>query len=501
MPYAFRPPAGAAGGYAVAAALQQPSDTLACPPCEASAAGSSAPNVTPVEERRRRGLIQHKREAYWFYRFLSIVYDTVVNPFHWTVEMRDASLRQAGLEAGTGQSPEAFSVVDVGGGTGFCTEGVVKYVAPACVTLLDQSPHQMQVARRKPTLQGVKLVQGDAEALPFPTDTFDRYVSAGSIEYWPEPQRGVAEAYRSLLVRSVDAVPDRGRIPTVVRTGRFPRCASVLHRAARLQGHSPARSDHGADGDRHQAGGRRAEDPPRTHRGGAGQQATDGSARAGGVCVSVAAGLHRRLLLFSVAVRDHVVRGAIHSATADLPSVLDVSPQRLHRSGIHTVESLSHATLGHVAQAGHVLQVAVSGLRRCRREHLIPSGRVELRVEMRLAEQHTVNLGVGAQCQFLVTGATTEAVVVVDAAVGGHALRGVHQLAAYAAGLVRATVHRHDVGEDEKETERGGGGESERERVVIIHVHRKRKHGCRFENAEAGKRSGGNRNGCGGGNG
>ena len=165
---------------------------------KASAAGSSAPNVTPVEERKRRGFIQHKREAYWFYRFLSIVYDAVVNPFHWTVEMRDTSLQQAGLEAGTGQSPETFSVVDVGGGTGFCTEGVVKYVAPACVTLLDQSPHQMQVARRKPTLQGVKLVQGDAEALPFATDSFDRYVSAGSIEYWPEPQRGVAEAYRVL---------------------------------------------------------------------------------------------------------------------------------------------------------------------------------------------------------------------------------------------------------------------------------------------------------------
>jgi MPBQ/MSBQ methyltransferase len=37
---------------------------------------------------------------------------------------------------------------------------------------------------------------GDAENLPFDADSFDRYVSAGSIEYWPDPQRGVAEAYR-----------------------------------------------------------------------------------------------------------------------------------------------------------------------------------------------------------------------------------------------------------------------------------------------------------------
>ena len=37
-----------------------------------------------------------------------------------------------------------------------------------------------------------------AEALPFATDSRDRYVSTGSIEYWPDPQRAIAEAYRVL---------------------------------------------------------------------------------------------------------------------------------------------------------------------------------------------------------------------------------------------------------------------------------------------------------------
>ena len=47
-------------------------------------------------------------------------------------------------------------------------------------------------------------VQGDAEDLPFPTDSFDRYVSAGSIEYWPEPQRGICEVcYQFTLLVSV----------------------------------------------------------------------------------------------------------------------------------------------------------------------------------------------------------------------------------------------------------------------------------------------------------
>ena len=100
-------------------------------------------------------------------------------------------------------SPISFSlikkkVVDVGGGTGFCTQGIVAAgVPPANITLLDQSPHQLAKAKAKPDLAGLAAVlEGDAEDLPFPADTFDRDTSAGSIEYWPEPQRGITEAYR-----------------------------------------------------------------------------------------------------------------------------------------------------------------------------------------------------------------------------------------------------------------------------------------------------------------
>lgn len=54
----------------------------------------------------------------------------------------------------------------------------------------------MEKARKKPELANVAIYEGDAENLDLPTDGFDRYVSAGSIEYWPEPQRGICEAYR-----------------------------------------------------------------------------------------------------------------------------------------------------------------------------------------------------------------------------------------------------------------------------------------------------------------
>lgn len=135
-------------------------------------------------------LIQHKQEARTFYRYLSIVYDKIINPGHWTVDMREAALEPAQL------NDPNLKVVDVGGGTGFCTQGVVKTVDPTNVTLIDQSPHQMAKAKAKADLEGVTFIEGDAEDLPFATDTFDRYTSAGSIEYWPEPQRGICEAYR-----------------------------------------------------------------------------------------------------------------------------------------------------------------------------------------------------------------------------------------------------------------------------------------------------------------
>jgi MPBQ/MSBQ methyltransferase len=66
------------------------------------------------------------------------------------------------------------------------------------VTMLDQSQHQLARAQRKRSLEAVEKLLGDAEALPFATDSRDRYVSTGSVEYWPDPQRAVAEAYRVL---------------------------------------------------------------------------------------------------------------------------------------------------------------------------------------------------------------------------------------------------------------------------------------------------------------
>ncbi|CAN6361870.1 unnamed protein product [Urochloa humidicola] len=167
--------------------------------CAASSSSSSAA-AAPARPVTAPRFIQHKKEAFWFYRFLSIVYDHVINPGHWTEDMRDDALQPAELYS------RHLKVVDVGGGTGFTTLGIVKHVNPENVTLLDQSPHQLEKAKQKEALKGVTIMEGDAEDLPFPTDTFDRYVSTGSIEYWPDPQRGIKEAYRVLRFGGVACV-------------------------------------------------------------------------------------------------------------------------------------------------------------------------------------------------------------------------------------------------------------------------------------------------------
>ena len=49
--------------------------------------------------------------------------------------------------------------MDVGGGTGFTTLGVIKSIDPKNVTMIDQSPHQLDKARGKPELDQVTKME------------------------------------------------------------------------------------------------------------------------------------------------------------------------------------------------------------------------------------------------------------------------------------------------------------------------------------------------------
>ena len=158
-------------------------------------------------------LIQHKKEAYWFYRFVSPLYDRWVNPLFWTPELRTEALALARLD------DRHLLTLDVGAGTGFSTAGIVERVDAEAVTMLDQSHDQLRRAEAKPELAGSRKLVGDAEALPFADDSFDRYVSCGSIEYWPDPAREIAEAHR--VVRPGGTVLVVGPLPPRNRVARF----------------------------------------------------------------------------------------------------------------------------------------------------------------------------------------------------------------------------------------------------------------------------------------
>jgi demethylmenaquinone methyltransferase/2-methoxy-6-polyprenyl-1,4-benzoquinol methylase len=124
------------------------------------------------------GILENKRRARVFYKYLSKVYDTV-NPFVWNEEMRAEAISMLDIEADD-------RVLDVGCGTGFGTQGLLERTEN--VHGLDQSVHQLEQAWDKLGKHDpVSFYRGDAERLPFRDDAFDVVWSSGSIEYWPDP--------------------------------------------------------------------------------------------------------------------------------------------------------------------------------------------------------------------------------------------------------------------------------------------------------------------------
>ena len=133
------------------------------------------------------GVLENKARARLFYKYLSKVYDEI-NPFVWNEEMRTEALDL--FDVGEGDT-----VLDVGCGTGFATEGLLERTEH--VHALDQSRHQLEKAYEKfGRNEQVRFYRGDAERLPFADDTFDALWSSGSIEYWPDPVATLREFRR-----------------------------------------------------------------------------------------------------------------------------------------------------------------------------------------------------------------------------------------------------------------------------------------------------------------
>lgn len=81
---------------------------------------------------------------------------------------------------------EARTVLDVGAGT-----GSYEPVEPMVVAL---DPSLVMLGQRRPG--AAPAVQGVAEALPFPADTFDVAMGILTLQHWSHPERGIAELRR-----------------------------------------------------------------------------------------------------------------------------------------------------------------------------------------------------------------------------------------------------------------------------------------------------------------
>ncbi|MCS7122202.1 MAG: methyltransferase domain-containing protein [Archaeoglobaceae archaeon] len=131
-------------------------------------------------------LLDNKKRARKFYKYFSKVYDRI-NPIFYSKEMRKIVVEMANV------SDDDF-VLEVGSGTGFTTEGIAEKIDQKRIVALDITEEQIFRSLKK--LPNVNYFVGDAENLPFKDKTFDATISAGSIEYWPNPLKGIKEMAR-----------------------------------------------------------------------------------------------------------------------------------------------------------------------------------------------------------------------------------------------------------------------------------------------------------------
>jgi ubiquinone/menaquinone biosynthesis C-methylase UbiE len=89
------------------------------------------------------------------------------------------------------------SLLDVGCGTGLLLARLLAQQPTAKLTGVDLSPGMVAQARaRLPST--VPVLVADAEALPFPTSSFDFVVSVSSFHFWSSPGLGLMELRRVL---------------------------------------------------------------------------------------------------------------------------------------------------------------------------------------------------------------------------------------------------------------------------------------------------------------
>jgi ubiquinone/menaquinone biosynthesis C-methylase UbiE len=116
--------------------------------------------------------------------------------YHFDEDMERPQLKRL-WRALRGLQPLAgTAVLDLGSGVGWAAELALARGGVQTAVGLDFSRRALNLGHRR--APRVRWVQGDGTALPFRDGAFDRVVSFGSLEHFPDPQRGLAEAFRIL---------------------------------------------------------------------------------------------------------------------------------------------------------------------------------------------------------------------------------------------------------------------------------------------------------------
>lgn len=108
----------------------------------------------------------------------------------WSRRLAPALVTFAGLAAGD-------RVLDVGCGTGSLTAMLAARAEPASITGVDLARPYVEFARERLAAEGrVRIDEGDACALPYADDSFDRALALLSLQFVPQPELAVAELRR-----------------------------------------------------------------------------------------------------------------------------------------------------------------------------------------------------------------------------------------------------------------------------------------------------------------